>query len=1437
MNLSACVIVKDEEKNLPRWLHCMQGLADELIIVDTGSTDRTVEIAQQAGAQVYEFHWQDDFAAAKNFAIEQAAGEWILFLDADESFAAEARAQLRPLLQTLQKKRLVAGLISPLTSINPQNPEEVVSRCYQVRVFRREKTIRYQGRIHERLVNTDKEKVTREFRMSNLVIIHTGYYFDNAQAKGERNLRILKSEIGPEGRPTPDQCIYLADACLLLERYEETINYAKQVLAQEDKVHILGMIQKAADRLLTAMYRSGRPLAEQLMAADELINRHPDWPVLYWNKGRALYQAGALAEAAVQLRTARMLYQDKDQTADSEQLREDTMVQYLPILEQILTTVELSSTTAEKPNVAKLTVQMDRAYEAGDMDSAKIAATGILRCRTRNRPLMEKVCSLFIDLEDNARAREAADFLTQNFRSNGYLLFLQGRTAGLEMDYEQAIQLCEQALQDREMPGWQRELCYNILGRMYRLCGMAAKASTQYLAASQCEGTMAAVDDYSNYLFNLHYWNEDRHFFYEAACRYRGFLSNIVPFHHTHQLGGVDERRLKIGYVSPDFRYHVVAFFCYAMLKHYDPSRFEVYVYAKCEEDEVSREFAASVDHWMNIRQLSAQAAAMDIQADGIDILVDLSGHTADSCLPILAWRPAPIQISGIGWFDTTGLPQVDYFLADGYTDPPGLNEEYFSEKLLRLPHSHFCYMWHNKPQPCAPAPFRKNGFITFGTLNHFAKITDQMLVLWRKILEQVPDSRLFLKNHTVDIPYGRKCLEDRLHQAGIQSARIILEGYSDDFLSAYSKIDIALDTYPYPGGATTCDALYMGVPVLTRVGEGHNPRFGYSLLMNMGLEELCAFSDEDYVCRAAALAGNPDKLLELHQTLRRRMRWSPVMDEGLYMAELEEAYLQVWQAYIGGSASVAELPPKECARRGVSYLREPGETSQQRAVYWLRRALADDEENCVEIAGFLAEACHDRLDYQGEYEAAWQAVAALGKSPHLLSREFRHALYVRAANAALTMGDYSRALAAFRQAVAYSESLADRNSSLGSLLLATHYTELDSRQLFDLHQPYGRLFNSVEPFHHPLSKHQHKKLRIGYLSPDFRQHVLFAFYYGMLCCYDRWVFEVTGYQINPETDGFTEILKQQTDNWRDLSGLPWAEAAEQIAADEIDILVDLAGHSADTGLPIMAWKPAPVQVSGIGYMATTALQTVDYFLTDPIVDPPGQHEDCFTEKLLYLPSQFCYAGRSDVSVPDKAPVHRRGHILFGVFNHYRKITDEMLRAWFEILAAVPEAELLLKSQELVSDSLVQAAYERVRSIGFDMDRVHFEAADTNYMERYLDVDIALDTYPYPGGGTTFDALYMGVPVITRYGERRNTRFGLSILENLGLSELTSATIEGYIERAVSLAHDPDLLDILHQNLRGLLQKSSALEPRQYMRQLEQHYREIWLDYQTGRNE
>ena len=332
--------------------------------------------------------------------------------------------------------------------------------------------------------------------------------------------------------------------------------------------------------------------------------------MIYWNKGRGLYFAGKKSEAAVQFRKAQELYQKRKRMIDTTQLPEDSMEQYLPILEQLLAESGVSLDKVEQPDTARLAEEMDRYYEAEAREQARETAVTILHSGTRNRPLMEKVCSLFIDLGDTELAKEAVAFLMENFRGNGYLLFLQGRTAGLEKDYERGIQLCQQALQDTGLPGWQRELCHNILGRMYRFCGMVDEAVGQYLAASRCEGTSAVMDDYSNYLFNLHYRNENRQLFYEAAQKYESFLRDVIPFSHERPQLGTQRTKLRIGYVSPDFRYHVVAFFCYAMLKHYDRNCFEVYAYAKCEEDNISREFAAAVDHWTNIRRMSAKEAA-----------------------------------------------------------------------------------------------------------------------------------------------------------------------------------------------------------------------------------------------------------------------------------------------------------------------------------------------------------------------------------------------------------------------------------------------------------------------------------------------------------------------------------------------------------------------------------------------------------------------------------------------------------------------------------------------------------------------------------------------------------------------------------------------------------------------------------------------------------
>ena len=235
----------------------------------------------------------------------------------------------------------------------------------------------------------------------------------------------------------------------------------------------------------------------------------------------------------------------------------------------------------------------------------------------------------------------------------------------------------------------------------------------------------------------------------------------------------------------------------------------------------------------------------------------------------------------------------------------------------------------------------------------------------------------------------------------------------------------------------------------------------------------------------------------------------------------------------------------------------------------------------------------------------------------------------------------------------------------------------------------------------------------------------------------------------------------------------------------------------------------------------------MDYFLTDEVLDPPGEHDKYFSEKLLYMPAQFSYARREDLPVPDGAFCVKRGYVLFGTICRYSKMTDDMLAIWTEILNRVPNAKLLMRAQEFISNRAIDELYNVMKNLGCDMDRVIFLPAVPDYFKAISKIDIMLDSYPYVGGTTTLDALYMGVPVISFYGERHSTRFGKSILTSVGLGELAVDNVEDYINRAVGLADDFETLDLLHKNLRGMFLKSSALDPVKYCRRLEEKFEEI----------
>ena len=366
------------------------------------------------------------------------------------------------------------------------------------------------------------------------------------------------------------------------------------------------------------------------------------------------------------------------------------------------------------------------------------------------------------------------------------------------------------------------------------------------------------------------------------------------------------ERRLRVGYVSPDFRTHSVAYFFEALLRHHDEKAVESYCYTCASyRDATTIRLGQAADHWRDISAMNDPQAIERIRTDGIDILMDLAGHTAGNRLGVFAGRPAPVQITALGYPSTTGLPTIDYRLTDAIADPAG-QEAFHSERLLRLPGCFLCYAQPEHAPASAPCPVTSNGFVTFGSFNNLAKINAGVVALWSRLLQSVPGSRLLIKNPSLSDRATADRYAELFRQHGLPAGRVTLLGLAptiEQHLNTYRLLDIALDTSPYNGTTTTCEALYMGVPVITLAGSSHAGRVGTSLLTTLGLDELIAATPEDYLAHAEALAQDTSRLSALRNTLRPRLLASPLCDGAAYARKIERAYRELWRIWCEGQA------------------------------------------------------------------------------------------------------------------------------------------------------------------------------------------------------------------------------------------------------------------------------------------------------------------------------------------------------------------------------------------------------------------------------------------------------------------------------------------------------------------------------------------------------
>jgi predicted O-linked N-acetylglucosamine transferase (SPINDLY family) len=360
------------------------------------------------------------------------------------------------------------------------------------------------------------------------------------------------------------------------------------------------------------------------------------------------------------------------------------------------------------------------------------------------------------------------------------------------------------------------------------------------------------------------------------------------------------DRRLRIGYISPDLWNHVVARFLLPALEHRDRRQIEVFCYADVKTpDEITQRIRRASDHWRDIAPLADVQTAKLIRRDKIDILVDLAGQTAFSRLRVLAYKPAPVQVTWQGYPNTTGMKAVDYRLTDAMADPPGQTEQWHIERLVRLPTA-WCYQPIDDA-PIRPGPSQRGEPFTFGSFNNLLKLTDSMLTLWATLLHRVPGSRLLLKAQALSDSYARNRVERIFADRQIAPDRLIIRGAEPEHakhLSMYADMDLALDSYPYHGTTTTVEALWMGVPVITLAGPSHVSRVGASLLHSAGLDDFVTNSRDEYLALAIKTSQNRPLLAELRRTLRDRLQQSPLLDAPAFAQSIEAAYRAMWREW-----------------------------------------------------------------------------------------------------------------------------------------------------------------------------------------------------------------------------------------------------------------------------------------------------------------------------------------------------------------------------------------------------------------------------------------------------------------------------------------------------------------------------------------------------------
>ena len=479
--------------------------------------------------------------------------------------------------------------------------------------------------------------------------------------------------------------------------------------------------------------------------------------------------------------------------------------------------------------------------------------------------------------------------------------------------------------------------------------------------------------------------------------------------------------------------------------------------------------------------------------------------------------------------------------------------------------------------------------------------------------------------------------------------------------------------------------------------------------------------------------------------------------------------------------------------------------------------------------------------DYVDAYNNLGGALKKLGQSDEAI-KNYKKAIqlkpdyvdaYINLGVALQDQGQLDKAVEIYNKAIQLNPNDVDAHSNRCCVL--NYSSKLTQSDIFQKHLEFEKQFGDKtlkDKQTTRLNKSKNIRLRVGYISGDLNSHSVGYFFEPLLRSHDQNSIETYCYYNNTKEDGTTKRLIGTSEHWRSIVRINDDDLVNLIRKDNIDILVDLSGHTAKNRLTIFPRKPAPIQVTWLGYPNTTGLSSIDYRFTDEIADPTGEPDELHSEELIRLPNGFlCYQGDESVSTNKALPCSKRGYVTFGSFNNLTKMGSQVIKVWAKILLAVPDSHLLLKSKELTDSSTRSRCLKLFKQEGVSEDRLELHSwmpEKDGHLRLYDHVDIGLDPFPYNGTTTTCEALWMGVPVITMCGDRHSSRVGASILTHVGLEKFIAIDVDGYINMAIEYANNIDSIKSIRTELRHNMQNSDLCNANVFTRNVEQAYQNMY---------